>query len=470
MCGARVRPDDEVCRECGEPLSDGMIESETSHEITAVEPLPIPAGQPAPVRPDETNPAIYLDPVPPRRAPWLAIGLGAIALLGVGAYVVSSGDRSPERPTPAPVEPEPVAVPTPPEAPACASLHALEGHWTFTTEVTASRVVQSSGLNGFYTIDVSLDGCTATAALTKTGHTGRTYTDVRVQRGSTTLELDQELARGTFSLESDLGVQRVMEFSFRADGDTLSGTYRQRGARWNDAGLSGFLVGARGDTAPERLFVPEQPCSVRCSLACGSAIRDDLASESLRACVERCDADPSAAARCGDAQPLPAEYNLPLQGPDTLAKLCKQIGGCAKKIGTAHPKPPTLGADRLPTGWQEVTMLRARKEGGVRLALHGAAGWWLSAPVFDLPTGTRVGKLRLYARRLSEDAGHKYVLGLARPGASDSGSEAYIACHLDDAPTCIRVDRKRGSLVNALPERTLAIEDAAAEAAGVFHW
>ena len=471
MCGARVRPEDEVCRECGEPLRDSLMESDASRDITAVEDSPIPADAPTPASPAETNPDIHYDPVPPKRGPWLAIGLGALALLGVGAFAMSGGDETAEDPAPAPSEPEVVAAaPTPAAAPACESLQALEGHWTFTTEVTASRVVQSSGLNGFYALDVSLDGCTPTAALTKTGYTGRTYTDVRIQRGSTTLEMDGEMATGTFSLESSLGAQGTTEFSFRADGDALSGTYRQRGDRWNDAGLSGFLVGARGDAAPERFSVPEQPCAVRCSLACGSAMRDELSSDPLAACADRCEADPSAPARCGDAQELPAEYSLALQGPGTLSKLCKQIGGCAKKIGNAHPKPPTLGADRLPSGWSEVTMVRAKKEGGVRLALHGTAGWWLSEPVFDLPTGTRLGKLRLYARRLSEGTARKYVLGLARPGASDSASEAYIACRLDAEPSCIRVHRKRGSLVNALPEGALAIETAAANAVGVFHW
>lgn len=470
MCGARVRPEDEVCRECGEPLSDSLMESDASRDITAIEAPPGLADQPVATGPGETNPDIHFDPEPPKRGPWLAIGVVAVALLGAGAYALSSGDEPTEDPAPAPTEPEIVAATPPPPAPACASLQALEGRWTFTTEVTASRVVQSSGLNGFYAVDVTLDGCTATAALTKTGYTGRTYTDVRIQRGSTTLELDGAMATGTFSLESSLGVQGTTEFSFRAEGDALSGTYRQRGDRWNDAGLSGYLVGARGDAAPERFVVPEQPCAVRCNLACGTAIREDLDDAPLQACVERCDADPAAPARCGDAQSLPHEYSLPLQGPGKLSKLCKQIGGCAKKIGNAHPKPPTLGTDRLPSGWSEVTMIRAKKEGGVRLALHGTAGWWLSDPVFDLPTGTRLGKLRLYGRRLSEGTGRKYVLGLARPGATDSASEAYIACRLDGTPTCIRVNRTRGSLVNALPEGTLAIEDSAADATGIFHW
>lgn len=470
MCGARVRPADEECRGCGEPLSGSSMESDPSRDITAVEAAPGPVDQPVPTGSGETNPDIHFDPAPPKRGPWLAIGVVAIALLGVGAYAMSGGDTPTEEPAPPPTVPESVAAPTLPPATACASLQALEGHWTFTTEVTASRVVQSSGLNGFYAVDVTLDGCIATAALTKTGYTGRTYTDVRMQRGSTTLALDGEVATGTFALESSLGVQGTTEFSFRADGDALSGTYRQRGDRWDDAGLSGYLVGARGDTAPERFILPEQPCAIRCSLACGTAVREDLDGAPVRTCVERCGADPAASARCGDAQALPTEYSLPLQGPAKLSKLCQRIGGCAKKIGNAHPTAPTLGTDRLPSGWSEVTMIRAKKEGGVRLALHGATGWWLSDPVFDLPTGTRLGKLRLYGRHLSEGAERKYVLGLARPGATDSESEVYLACRLDETPTCIHVDRKRGALVNALPEGTLAIEDAAAEATGIFHW
>lgn len=465
MCGARVRPEDDECRECGEPLLPSAVDSV---DITAVE-TPRPTGSPNPILPSETNPDIQFDPVPARRSPWLAIGLGAAVLLGVGAFALSGGEPAvDEQPAPAPVEPAPAA--TPAAAPSCASLQALEGHWTFTTEVTASRVVQSSGLNGYYTVDISLEGCTATAALTKTGHTSRTYTDARIQRATTTLDPGDSMATGTFTLESSLGVQGTTEFSFSAQGDTLSGTYRQRGDRWNDAGLSGFLVGARGDETPERFVAAEQPCSTRCSLACGLAIRDDLADEPVQSCVEQCEADPSAAAQCGDAQPLPDAYALALEGPAKLSALCKQVGGCAKKIGNAHPKGPTLASDRLPPGWSEVTMIRAKREGGVRLALHGAAGWWLSEPVFDLPTGVRLGKLRLYSRRLSEGTERMYVLGLARPGATDSASEAYLACRLDAEPTCVRVHRSRGSLVNALPEGVLSVEPGAADAVGVFHW
>lgn len=471
MCGARVRPDDEVCRECGAPLHDSLLESDASRDITAIESPPTGGDQPLPPGPAETNPDIHFDPAPPKRGPWVAIGIAAVALLGIGAYALSTGDGPAEEPaSAAPAKPEAVAAPTPPPAPNCDDLQALEGHWTFTTEVTASRVVQSSGLNGYYAVDIALEGCTATATLTKTGYTGRTYTEARIQRGSTALTQSGGLAVGTFTLESSLGVQGTTEFSLRAEGDTLSGTYRQRGDRWNDAGLSGFLVGARGDQAPETFAAAEQPCVVRCNLACGSALRDALEDEPVQTCVQACEANPAGAARCGDTQALPTDYALSLQGPDKLGKLCKQVGGCAKKIGNAHPKPPTLAADRLPTGWSEVTMVRAKKEGGVRLALHGTAGWWLSEPVFDLPTGTRLGKLRLYARRLSEGPARHYVLGLARPGASDSASEAYLACRLDDEPTCLRVHRKRGSLVNALPERTLVVESSAADASGVFEW
>ena len=166
---------------------------------------------------------------------------------------------------------------------------------------------------------------------------------------------------------------------------------------------------------------------------------------------------------------MPEAYTLALEGPTSLEKACKRIGGCAKKIDKSTP--PSLGADRLPDGWSEVTMVRSRKgkEGGVRLALHGPGGWWLSAPLFDAPRGSRLGKLRLYARQLSEPD-RRYVLGLARMGPTNEADEAYVACRLAETPTCVRVVRSRSALVNALPEGNMSIAEGAAETAGVFHW
>ncbi len=364
--------------------------------------------------------------------------------------------------------PEPVA------AAGCPKLENLGGQWTFTTEVTGSRVVQSSGLNGFYTLNVDVENCVASAVLTKTGYTARMFSEARLQRASAQLELGdgsrEAFATAAFHLESNVGPHGIIEFSFAADADSLTGVYRQRGARWRDAGLTGFLRGVREGESPRELIAAEQPCAVRCQLACDTGVRDTLAADAVQTCAQACEEDTTSPVQCGDVQPVPEAFELSLEGPSSLAKLCRSIGGCAKKIGRGHDQPPRLDAERLPKGWSDVKMVRAKKEGGVRLALHGSGGWWLSAPLFDARRNSRLGKLRLYARQLAESQERRYVLGLARANTRDDSPEVYVACRLDDTPTCVRVPRARGMHVNALPEGTLAVDPAAEGPSGVFSW
>ena len=461
LCGAKVRREDETCRECGASLSDADAVLEL-RDITAVESPPIRGDRPAPA---DTNPELRFESPPTRKSRWLAL-VGVAAVVGAGGFVATQfrggdelavvGDAEPSQPVAAP-------PPAPPSSDDCGSIASLQGHWTFTTEVSGARVVQSSGLNGFYTLDVDVEGCSAEAELTKTGYSARDFSDARVQRATATLALDPEgFASAPFDLESSLGPQGTVEFSFVADGGELSGIYRQRGSRWDDGGLFGFLHGERGDSAPRELVAATEPCLTRCHVACGSALRELPAGVAER-CVEQCTEDPSRPARCGDAQPVPEQYSLALEGPDSLAKHCKRIGGCANTKTFDTGSVPSLGADRLPDGWSEVTMVRGRKgnEAGVRMALHGPQGWWFSAPLFDAAAGSRVGKLRLYARALSEPE-RRYVLGLVRTSPSNDADEAYVACRLEDTPRCIRVVRTRGTLANALPEGNLSVAEGAA--------
>ncbi len=484
LCGAKTRPGDETCRECGSPLTSRAPDpSESSTDITAVE-TPAPASEwtePSSVRPaPETHPDLQFEEPPRRRIPWVAV-LAVGAALGVGAvaYLSLEPDSGPvpvaETPALPPVPAsEPAAAPEPAAEPGCPRLQALGGQWTFTTEVTGSRVVQSSGLNGFYRLNVDVENCVASAVLTKTGYTARMFSEARLQHASAQLEsgegLREGLATAAFPLESNLGSRGILEFSFTAEDDTLSGVYRQRGARWRDAGLTGFLRGVREGESPRELIAAEQPCSVRCHLACDTGVRDSLPPSEVQTCVEACTEDPTSPAQCGDVQPVPEAFALSLEGPSTFTKLCRDIGGCAKKIGRGHDRPPRLDADRLPAGWSEVKMVRGKKEGGVRLALHGAGGWWLSAPVFGARRNSRLGKLRLYARQLAEGLDRRYVLGLARTTTRDDSPEVYLACRLDNTPTCVRVARVRGAHVNALPEGTLAVDPSLGELSGVFSW
>ncbi len=487
LCGAKLRSADEACRECGAPASSDAEASDVTAAVTAVEST-VPEqdwsepGDVASAHVDETDPGLSVDHLTPKRGPWLAV-VGLVAVVGIGsaAYLMRGDGAEPEdTSTPASAAPEPPAPAAnapedesdvSPRTDGCPDLEALAGHWSFSTEVTGSRVVQSSGLNGFYEVDVELDGCTATAALTKTGYTARRFTDARLQRASTTLAPGTGARNGmwvgSFDLESSVGPHGILEFAFTAEGESLSGIYRQRGARWRDAGLSGFLRGNRTGDVPRDPVAPNQPCAVRCNLACGSDARD-VAPEAVDRCAQTCAADPSAAARCGDAIPVPDDFTLALHGPKRLVKHCKSIGGCAKRISKGQSDQSIT--DRLPDGWTEAKYVRGKKEGGVRLALRGAGGWWLSDPVFDVRRGTRLGTLRLYARQLGEGETRRYLLGLARAGTHDEAPEAFVACRLSDAPTCVRVPKNRGELVSALPEGNLAVAPRESGPHGMFSW
>ncbi len=494
LCGAKLRSVDEACRECGAPASGDAEASDVTADVTAVESVMQPREWGAPgeissAHIDDTDPGLPLDPAPRRRGPWLlAVGLVAVAGIGVTAYARMGTEAETEAlANPAESEasaaqaaraPDDAAQPS--AVAGCSDLEALAGRWVFTTEVTGSRVVQSSGLNGFYELDVEidgrdgrdgLDGCAATASLTKTGYTARKYAEGRVQRARAPLTAGsgepEGTAVGTFDLESAAGTHGIIEFTFTARGDELFGVYRQRGARWRETGLSGFLRGSRSDDVPRDLAVASHPCSTRCALACGTDARE-VAPEALRSCVQACTEDDDAPARCGDVAPIPSDFTLALTGPGKLAKLCKRIGGCAKRIGRGRSDQSL--DDRLPDGWTEAKYVRGEKEGGVRLALHGVAGWWLSAPLFEVPRGSRLGKLRLHARQLGEGEARRYVLGLARTEEKDDAAEAFVTCRLGETPTCIRVPKAPGELVNALPEGNLSIEPRSSGAHGVFSW
>lgn len=476
MCGAKLRDGETVCHECGapipaadEPISEVMASSST----TAVE--TVPPGPDWTTAEELTDPD-FSEPKRSRTGLWLGLVAGA-ALLGGGAYVAitMTDDEVASPPTVATDEPDDApAEPTPPatEPASCETLTALEGHWSFITEVTGTRVVQSSGLNGFYELDVAIEDCVATATVTKTGYTARKFTDKRVQTATAVLEPTQGPRAGffeaEFSMQSGAGAHGVLQFSFAAQDDSLFGVYRQRGARWRDTGLSGFLQGVREGEYPRDPIAAAQSCATRCNLACDTATRDDVTDAAMQACTSACAEDSSAAARCGDAQPLPEALALPLEGPGKLKSLCKRIGGCAKKLARGI-KTPQLAEDRLPEGWTDVKMVRGKKEGSPRLAVHGGDGWYLSAPLLEVPRKAKLGKQRLYGRQLGDGTARKYVLGLSR-ASGDGAAETFIACRLDDQATCVRVPKSRDDVVSALPEGVLSIGARASGPAGVFSW
>ncbi len=482
MCGAKLRLEDSACRECG-AAQGAAVDPSPSATLD----IPAPRAVDAWTSPDVFPEAATADELPPRRAPWV-LGLFIVGGLGAGTavYLASSSDAddteavaSPQSPpadpsTPVASGPDAIAEPS---AAGCPELEALGGRWSFITEVTGSRVVQSSGLNGFYELEVVLEGCQASAELRKVGYTARKFTPRRIQRAQAPLAPTTDAAAGffggEFALHSEVGAHGIVEMSFTTHDGRLAGVYRQRGARWSDTGLSGFLEGTRDGEYPRDPVLQHQPCIARCAVACDTAQRETVSADSVQACVHACEADDTAAAHCGDAEELPEAYVLEFEGPAPLSTHCRSIGGCAKRMSKAHPKPPSLGSDRLPDPWQEATMVRAKAEGGPRLVLRGQAGWYLSAPLLDLPPSSRPELLRLYARQLGEARERRYVLAVVRGSGAEGATESFVACRLENAgPRCARVSKNRNDYVSALPDHNLTVGalETAGTPAAVYRW
>ncbi len=479
MCGAKLRPGATACHECGEPvpsMEEPISEVMASSSSTAVE--AVPPGPDWTAAEELTDPD-FEEPTRSRTGLWVGLVVG-VGLLGAGGYAVATMSSQDEAPPPsvatedadeAPAHDPAPPTPTPTQA-SCPELTALQGHWSFITEVTGTRVMQSSGLNGFYELDVALEDCAATATVTKTGYTARKFTDKRIQTATAPLTATESPRAGffeaEFSMQSGAGPHGVLQFSFAPHGDALTGIYRQRGARWRDTGLSGFLHGVREGDYPRDPVAASQSCTTRCNLACDTATREGVTSDAMQACTSSCTEDPGAPARCGDDQPAPEAFALPLEGPGKLKSLCKGIGGCAKKLARGI-KTPELATDRLPEGWADVKMVRGKKEGSPRLALHAADGWYLSAPLLDVPRKTKLGKQRLYGRQLGDGSARKYVLGLSR-ASGDDAAETFVVCRLDASASCVRVPKRREDVVTALPEGVLSVGARVDGPSGVFSW
>ncbi len=532
LCGAKLRPDDQTCHECGlavGPRAGSAAARAAKLRAASVASAPPPppdfaADAPAEIPPpavDVSPPVAVAPPVAdvvvaaaappsspvvaapmpaptatsemldvPRRSK-LPLVLGGLLVTAAAIGAVAWTQTRDDPPTASPVQeaevastpnalpaspavgPAPVADPADP----CADLAKLAGAWTFHTEVVGARVLSSSGLNGFYTLEVTpADACAATAVVTKTGFTARRYGQADLQRAEAKIaKMDGPLGFGFGAVfpmrdESDEGVD--LEIVFTPHGDALSGIYRQRGERWERTGLAGFLHGVRGEGAPEALDVAAQPCTVRCAVACDVSHRETIEVAAMSTCVSGCDAAPEATPVCGDAAPLPDGLGLAMQGPDSIEALCAGIGGCRKKLEVGKDRAPVLGAKRFSGELQGARYVRPKGKGPVRLAVRTEAGWYLSGPVLDVGSGA-LQEAHLYARHLSEANGRRYLMGLVGAGASD---EVFVACRPGDgAPRCVRVPKSRTAYVSLLPGDALVITGSGEHpdgqpSAGVYRW
>jgi hypothetical protein len=184
---------------------------------------------------------------------------------------------------------------------ACDALAQLAGAWVFATEVTGARSEDQVGIQGYYELEVDYDAetCSASARVTKTGFTGRYFSERRMQHASAPLRAGEGASvfgyGAKFELRDHWGRGPDQEFIFSADRDRLVGTWRQRGERWEKSGLYGFLDGRReADPRKIRPRIDDQPCLVRCAVVSDAALDEEAPSgEELELCQSECSEDAS---------------------------------------------------------------------------------------------------------------------------------------------------------------------------------
>lgn len=381
--------------------------------------------------------------------------------------------------------------------PDCAMLERLTGRWKFTTEVLGAPELAQLGMHGYYELEIAADGCSAEATLVKKGYSGKRYKDKGVQRATVPLEFgDDAMGRGfgaTFALRDERNRGSDQEFRFSVHEDRLVGTYRHRSDEETSSLLSGFLEGVRPDSdqRPDPTL-KTQPCAARCATACAAPMRADAAvpADAVDTCRSACRADDEEPVACGDASELPQEFRVPIFGPDKKVEtICQELGlTCEIDPRIDQARTRDLKEKRLHGGWRQAHFLWAREgeaddggPAGVRLALLADKRWFLTGPLLPPSEQAELELARIYARRLGEGGGRRYIVGEVSQRVGEGTTGSFFACRLDDgAPHCVVVPMPSevadGETVRVtpLPGHTLLVE-APAEVSGsvgpgVYSW
>lgn len=331
LCGARWEVGASACRDCGSKRRVTVLPGESSASMSGAAvprealvstsapaasastsgvaiPLDAPPSTPAPsaapsseastipvVRPPAVP--IHVPPgvsqplsrPPGQRALLLGVVVAGVAVaIGLTAWLATPSAEPEAKPE------SPIAV-RPGERSACDELAAMAGTWVFTTATTGARRKERLGVRGFYQLQVTVDGCTATASIAKTGRTDRkAFDDHKIPRAEATLVPGEGVEAygfaGTFVLRNEDGQGVDTRFVLARDGERLVGHWRQLGERWHSSGLYGVLEGRRdGDPMailPER---SNQPCAVRCATPDDIALIDAPDSATHAACLASCE-------------------------------------------------------------------------------------------------------------------------------------------------------------------------------------
>ncbi len=418
-------------------------------------------------------PAFALDEEPdvPRRGFAIGLGVAALAVVLGGAtwWIVTRSHAVADETDPeigaaevAPSNGDPPMSRSAAPVDKCRELEPLAGQWELTTEVVTSSNPAQLGIHGYFTLFVDVEGCEATATLTKTGYTGRWYDDAHVQRGKAKLEPGPHFGfAAAFDLRDASGRGGGQEMVFTVHEHRLTGTYRM-------PGRTGFLEGARD---PGRRLLPTldaQPCIARCAVAC-DLMRRDLQEAAIRDVFERCTTtcETSNAPTCGDVRPLPEAWGVPVSGPaETLAGACNELGrsGCRTDLKVKKKPAQSWTSDRPDTLWRATQFAIAG--GKIHVGLRTASGWFAAGPILDLE-GAELSRARIVVRDLGSSKNDRYVVG----DVEAAGRVATFACRVEgDAPRCVAVPAA-ASAVNPLPGATLAIADGSEGLeAGLFAW
>lgn len=131
------------------------------------------------------------------------------------------------------------------------------GEWRITTRVTAAHNKAARGVNGYYSLSIAqAPDCSLRATLVKSGFAKKRFDAASTQIGTATL-MPPDVRVPTPALASawrlpieirsakGTGVELALYLFF--DADRVDGVWTYRGSSWTEAGMSGGLLGLRGD-------------------------------------------------------------------------------------------------------------------------------------------------------------------------------------------------------------------------------
>jgi hypothetical protein len=140
---------------------------------------------------------------------------------------------------------------------ACPPPGPAAGEWRLTTRVTSAHSKAARGVNGYYSLSVTqAPDCSLQATLVKSGYAKKRFDAASTQIGTATLlPPDPRVPtpalanswRLPIEIRSAKGTSVQLALYLFFDADRVDGVWSYRGSSWTEAGMSGGLLGLRGD-------------------------------------------------------------------------------------------------------------------------------------------------------------------------------------------------------------------------------